>query len=66
MRKQLIKAIIYVSKTGSLKLSRVKIFKVVGDIFQAFCFTIHAKRIFLISIVLAVIPFVRKGRENVC
>ncbi|MGE7843628.1 transcriptional regulator [Lysinibacillus sp. NPDC093712] len=61
MRKQLIKAIIY-AKTGAVIIKRVKIIKVVGDLFQAFYFAIQAKRIFLISIVLAVIPVFRKGR----
>ena len=73
MREQLIKAMqrnqlmnmMYVSKTGSVTKRRVKIIKIVGDSFQAFCFTRQAKRTFLISNVLAVIPVVSKGREVV-
>lgn len=72
MREQLIKAkqrnqlmnLLYVSKTGSITKRRVKIIKFVGDSFQAFCFTRQAKRTFLISNFLAVVPIV-KGREVV-
>ncbi|MFT9819113.1 transcriptional regulator [Lysinibacillus sp. NPDC056185] len=72
MREQLIKAmqrnqlvnIMYVAKDGSVTKRRVKVIKIVGDLFQAFCFTRCAKkRTFLISNVLVVIPFVSKGRE---
>lgn len=73
MREQLIKAMqrnqlmnmMYVSKNGSVTKRRIKIIKVFGDSFQAFCFTRNAKRTFLISNVLAVIPIVNKGREVV-
>ncbi|MEE3805478.1 transcriptional regulator [Lysinibacillus fusiformis] len=70
MREQLIKAMqrnqlvnmMYVSKNGSVTKRQVKVIKIVGDSFQAFCFTRHAKRTFLISNVLAVIPVVSKER----
>ncbi|MGE7676096.1 transcriptional regulator [Lysinibacillus sp. NPDC094403] len=73
MREQLIKAMqrkqlvnmMYVAKDGSVTKRRVKVIKIVGDSFQAFCFTRHAKRTFLISNVLAAIPFVSKEREVV-
>ncbi len=74
MREQLIKAMqrnqlvnmMYIAKDGSvITKRRVKVIKIVGDSFQAFCFTRHARRTFLISNVLAVIPIVRKGREVV-
>ncbi|MFJ7951511.1 transcriptional regulator [Lysinibacillus sp. NPDC096418] len=73
MREQLIKAMqrnqfvnmMYVSKNGAVTKRRIKIIKIVGDSFQAFCFTRHAKRTFLISNVLAVIPVIRKEREVV-
>ncbi|TQR30915.1 transcriptional regulator [Lysinibacillus sphaericus] len=54
----------YVVKDGSLAKRHVKIIKIVGDLFQAFYFTRcarSAKRTFLISNVLVVIPFVSKG-----
>lgn len=71
MREQLMKAmqrnqlvnIMYVAKDGSVTKRCVKVIKIVGDLFQAFCFTRCAKRAFLISNVLVVIPFVSKGRE---
>ncbi|WP_396121604.1 transcriptional regulator, partial [Bacillus cereus] len=50
----------YVSKNGSVTKRRVKVTQIVGDSFQAFCFTRHAKRTFLISNVLAVIPLVNR------
>ncbi|EON72166.1 hypothetical protein [Lysinibacillus sphaericus] len=73
MKEQLVKAMqrgqfinmIYVSKSGEITKRRVKIIKVVGDSFAAFCFTRQATRTFLISNVLAIIPFVSKGREVV-
>ncbi|MGE7840031.1 transcriptional regulator [Lysinibacillus sp. NPDC093712] len=71
MREQLIKAMqrsqlvnmMYIAKDGSVTKRRVKVIKMVGDSFQAFCFTRHARRTFLISNVLAIIPIVSKGRE---
>ncbi|MGN4125015.1 transcriptional regulator [Lysinibacillus sphaericus] len=70
MKEQLVKAMqrgqfinmIYVSKSGEITKRRVKIIQVVGDSFTAFCFTRQATRTFLISNLLAVIPFVSKGR----
>ncbi|MFJ3387675.1 MULTISPECIES: transcriptional regulator [unclassified Lysinibacillus] len=69
MRERLIKAMqrnhlvnmMYVVKDDSLAKRYVKIIKIVGDLFQAFYFTRCAKRTFLISNVLVVIPFVSKG-----
>ncbi|MFJ5766534.1 transcriptional regulator [Lysinibacillus sp. NPDC093210] len=73
MREQLIKAMhrnqlvnmMYIAKDGSVTKRRIKVIKIVGDSFQAFCFTRHARRTFLISNVLAIIPIVSKGREVV-
>ncbi|MFJ8090327.1 transcriptional regulator [Lysinibacillus sp. NPDC095746] len=73
MIEQLIKAMqrkqfvnmMYVAKGGSVSKRHVKVIKIVSNSFQAFCFTRHAKRTFLISNVLVVIPFVSKGREAV-
>lgn len=70
MREQLVKAMqrnqlvnmMYVSKNGSVTKRRVKIIKIVGDSFQAFCFMRQTKRTFLISSVLAVVPVVYKER----
>lgn len=73
MRERLIKAMqrnqllnmMYIAKNGSITKRKIKIIKIVGDSFQAFCFTRHAKRTFLISNVLAITPVNRKEREVV-
>ncbi len=73
MREQLIKAMqrnqlinmMYVSKNGSVTKRRVKVIKIIGNSFQAFCFTRHSKRTFIINNVLAIVPFVPKEREIV-
>lgn len=75
MREQLIKAmqcnhnhlvnIMYVAKDSSVSKRHVKVIKIVGDLFQAFCFTRCAKRTFFISNVLIVISFVSKECEVV-
>ncbi|AJK87546.1 MULTISPECIES: transcriptional regulator [Lysinibacillus] len=73
MREQLIKAmqrnqlvdIMYIAKNGSVTKRRVRVIKIVGDSFQAFCFTRQAKRSFITKNVLAVTPVFRKEREVV-
>lgn len=73
MKEQLIKAIqhnklvdlMYMSQSGEITKRRVKLIKIVGDKFQAFCFTKHAKRTFIIDNVLALVPVTRKEREVV-
>lgn len=73
MKEQLIKAMqrnqpvhmIYVSKCGEITKRRVKISKVISDSFSAYCFTRRAKRTFIISNVLAIIPVVIKERDVV-
>lgn len=49
-------AMIYIAKDGDVTKRRIKILIVSGDSFQAFCFTRHAKRTFLIHNVLAIAP----------
>lgn len=73
MRKQLIKAMqrnqivnmMYMAKDGIVSKRRIKIIKVVGDTFHAYCFTKQAKRTFLIESILAVTPVIRKERDVV-
>jgi len=73
MREQLVKAMqcnqlvnmMYVSKNGSVTKRRVKIIKIVGDSFQAFCFMRQTKRTFLIRNILAVTPVIRKESDVV-
>ncbi|MER2171374.1 MAG: transcriptional regulator [Psychrobacillus psychrodurans] len=73
MRDQLVKAMqhnkivnmMYLAKFGEITKRRIKIIKISGDTFQAYCFVRRAKRTFLIDNVLAIIPVVKKGREVV-
>lgn len=73
MRDQLVKAMqrnqllnmMYLAKDGQVSKRRIKVIKIVGDSFQAFCFTRQAKRTFMIDNVLAVVPIVHKGRSVV-
>lgn len=71
MKEQLIKAmqyrqlvtIMYMSKSGEITKRRVKILKMEGGKFQAYCFLKSAKRTFIIDNVLAVLPVVRREKE---
>lgn len=73
MRDQLVKAMqrnqivnmMYMAKDGTVSKRRIKIIKVVGDTFHAYCFTKQAKRTFLIGSILAVTPVIRKERDVV-
>lgn len=73
MKEQLIKAMqrnqflnmMYMAKDGNVSKRRIKIIKIVGDSFQAYCFTKQAKRTFIIDSVLAVVPVIYKER-SVC
>lgn len=73
MRDQLVKAMqhnkivnmMYLAKFGEITKRRIKIIKITGDTFQAYCFVRRSKRTFLIDNVLAIIPVVEKGREVV-
>jgi len=73
MRDQLVRAMqrnqimnmMYLAKSGEVTKRRIKIIKVVGDSFQAFCFTRQAKRTFTINNVLAVVPITQRKREVV-
>ncbi|MGX9134065.1 transcriptional regulator [Rummeliibacillus sp. JY-2-4R] len=73
MKEQLIKAmqyhqlveLMYVSKNGEITKRRVRVIKVVGDKFQAFCFMKHAKRTFIMDNVLAVLPVTYKERNAI-
>ncbi|MCY9547276.1 transcriptional regulator [Lysinibacillus xylanilyticus] len=74
MKEQLIKAMqrnqflnmMYMDKDGNVSKRRIKVIKIVGDSFQAYCFNRQAKRTFMSDSVLAVVPIVHKEREVVC
>ena len=73
MKEQLIKAMqrnqllnmMYMAKDGQVSKRSIKVIKIVGDSFQAFCFTRQAKRTFMIDNVLAVVPVFHKERSVV-
>lgn len=73
MKEQLIKAMqrnqflnmMYMAKDGKVSKRRIKIIKIVGDSFQAYCFNKQAKRTFLIDNVLTVVPVFHKERDVV-
>ncbi|MEK4425847.1 transcriptional regulator [Solibacillus sp. FSL K6-1523] len=73
MKNQLIKAMqrnqmldmMYMAKDGSVTKRRIKIIKIIGDNFQAYCFVKQAKRTFIIDNVLAVAPITYKERNVV-
>lgn len=64
MKQQLLKAykqqqtieIMYIAKDGTITKRAIKVLKLYDDCFQAYCFTRHAKRTFLIANVLAIQP----------
>lgn len=70
MKEQLIKVmqrnqflnIMSMAKDSKVSKRRIKILKIVGDSFQAYCFSKQAKRTFMIDSVLAVVPIVHKER----
>ena len=48
--------IMYVSKNGEVTKRRIKVIKIYGDAFQAYCFLRKTKRTFKVDNVLALIP----------
>ena len=54
--------IMYLSKAGEFSKRRVKLLKVQGDIFSAYCFKQNAKRTFRIDQVLAIAPIIPQER----
>ena len=74
MKEQLIKAMqrnqfvnmMYLARSGEVSKRQIKIIKIVGDSFQAYCFTRQAKRTFMIDSVLAVVPVFHKERSVIC
>lgn len=73
MKEQLIKAMqrnqllnmMYMAKDGNMSKRRIKIIKIAGNSFQAYCFTRQAKRTFMIDSVLAVVPIIQRERSVV-
>ncbi|MBT2581403.1 transcriptional regulator [Planococcus sp. ISL-109] len=73
MKVQLLKAfkyqqmieMMYMANDGTISKRRVKILKVSGDSFQAYCFLRREKRHFKISHVLSLMPLQTKQRQIV-
>ncbi|MEG0470805.1 MAG: transcriptional regulator [Solibacillus sp.] len=71
MKNQLLKAMqrnqlldmMYVAKDGTVTKRRIKIIKMIGDKFQAYCFYKQAKRTFIIDNVLVVHPVAFRERK---
>ncbi|MFF2754812.1 transcriptional regulator [Psychrobacillus sp. NPDC058041] len=55
--------LMYLSKSGEISKRRVKVIKIQGDSFQAYCFKRNAKRTFLINNLLAIVPVIHKERD---
>ncbi|MEK5080179.1 transcriptional regulator [Solibacillus sp. FSL W7-1436] len=70
MREQLRKAmqlnqildIVYIAKSQSITKRRIKLIKISGDHVQAYCFTRHAKRNFIVDNILAVHPVSKNAK----
>ncbi|MBD8035962.1 MULTISPECIES: transcriptional regulator [unclassified Solibacillus] len=68
MKEQIIKAmqynqtldIMYLSKTHAISKRRIKLIKIAGNTVQAYCFTRHAKRTFIIDNILAAYPAIQR------
>ncbi len=63
MQRQQVVSMMYIAKSGVITKRRVKILKMMGDSFTAFCFTRQAKRTFIINNVLAIMPATHRKRE---
>lgn len=60
MQRGLIVEVMYMAKNGEVSKRRLKVFKIHGETFQAYCFLRNTKRTFKIDNVLALIPVTRK------
>lgn len=71
MKEQILKAfkyqqlvdMMYMANDGSISKRRIKILKVSGDSFQAYCFLRHKKRTFKMDNVLSLMPVTQKERQ---
>lgn len=71
MKAQILKAfkyqqlidMMYMANDGSISKRRIKVLKVQGDSFQAYCFLRHKKRTFKMENVLSLMPVIHKERQ---
>lgn len=54
--------IMYIAKDQSITKRRIKLLKISGNYVQAYCFSRHAKRNFIVDNILAVHPVNREAR----
>jgi len=57
--------IMYMAKSGEVTKRRIKVIKLQGDSFQAYCFLRKTKRTFKVDSILALIPVQSKERAIV-
>jgi predicted DNA-binding transcriptional regulator YafY len=55
--------VMYLSRSGEVTKRRIKVLKLQSESFQAYCFTRHAKRTFLIENILACIPVMNRKKD---
>nr|WP_245402510.1 transcriptional regulator [Psychrobacillus psychrodurans] len=55
----------YISKVGEISKRKIRLLKVQGDLFHAYCFKQHAKRTFRIDNVLAIVPIIKPERGTI-
>ncbi|ALS79879.1 MULTISPECIES: hypothetical protein [Planococcus] len=71
MKAQILKAfnyqqlidMMYMANDGTISKRRIKILKISGDSFQAYCFLRYKKRTFKIDNVLSVMPVIHRERQ---
>jgi len=56
---------IYINNNGEISKRRVKVLRVEGNTFKAYCFLRNTKRTFKVENVLAFVPIIHKEREVV-
>ncbi|MFX3672854.1 MAG: transcriptional regulator [Paenisporosarcina sp.] len=57
--------VMYMAKSGEVTKRRIKVLKLYGESFQAYCFLRNKKRTFKVDNVLALIPVMAKERTVV-
>lgn len=73
MKAQLLKAfkrhqlvdIVYLAHDGNISKRRIRLLKIYGSTFQAYCFLRHEKRTFKIDNVLSIMPVAARERQIV-
>ena len=56
---------IYINNNGEISKRRVKVLRVEGNTFKAYCFLRNTKRTFKVENLLAFVPIIQREREVV-